>query len=97
MRKNESTRWKVLKQLFNILNFWVCTSFPYTENWNWLQWKSLSSWYIFSKIPRMFCNEFQNFKTTFLKLIQDNIVWAWIDNFKYQILALQNQKVADEK
>ena len=24
-------------------------------------------------------------------------VWDWIDNFKYQILTLQNQKAADEK
>ena len=23
--------------------------------------------------------------------------WAWIDSFKYQILTLQNQKVANEK
>ena len=23
-------------------------------------------------------------------------VWPWIDNFKYQILTLQNQKIADE-
>ena len=24
MRKNKSTGWKVLKQLFNVLNFWMC-------------------------------------------------------------------------
>ena len=24
-------------------------------------------------------------------------VWAWIDNFKYEIFTHQNQKVADEK
>ena len=24
-------------------------------------------------------------------------VWAWIDDFKYQVLTLQNQKVAEEK
>ena len=24
-------------------------------------------------------------------------VWSWIDSFKYQILALQNRKVVDEK
>ena len=32
-----STGWKVLKQPFNVLNFSVCTSFRYTEKWNWLQ------------------------------------------------------------
>ena len=33
--------WKVLKQPFNVLNFWVCASFLYTENWKWLQWMNL--------------------------------------------------------
>ena len=31
MRKNEKTGWKVLKQLFNVLNLWVSASFPYTK------------------------------------------------------------------
>ena len=26
MRKNESTGWKVFKQIFSFLNFWVCAS-----------------------------------------------------------------------
>ena len=36
MRKNESTRGKVLKQLniVNLLNFCVSALFPYTQNWN---------------------------------------------------------------
>ena len=38
MRKNESTGRKVLKQLFHVLNFWMCLSFSFTQNWNWLQW-----------------------------------------------------------
>ena len=37
IRKNESTGWKVLKQLFNFLNFWVCASFAYTQKWSWMQ------------------------------------------------------------
>ena len=66
--------------------------------------KDLILYYIFSKIPRMFCKEFQICKTTFLNLIIAFNVklwitafnfWAWIDNFKYQILTFQ--KVADEK
>ena len=46
MRKNESTGWKVLKQLFNVLNFWVCPSFPYTQtgtDCNDESWRSLIS------------------------------------------------------
>ena len=35
-------------------------------------WKSLISWYISTKISLMFCEEFQIFKTVFLKLILDN-------------------------
>ena len=41
MRKNELTGWKVLKQLFNVLNYWVCVSFPYIKNLKWLQWINL--------------------------------------------------------
>ena len=41
MRKTELSGWKVIKQLFNVLHFWVYASFPYTPNWNWLQWISL--------------------------------------------------------
>ena len=41
LRKYESTGWKVSKQLSNVLNFSVCASFPYTQNWNWLQWINL--------------------------------------------------------
>ena len=33
------------------------------------------SWYTFSKIPWIFCNEFQIFKSTFLKLIRANSFW----------------------
>ena len=54
------------------------------------------AWYIFSEIPVIFSMEFRIFRRTFLKLILDN-VWTWIDNFKYQILTLLNQKVTDEK
>ena len=32
--KTFSRVWKVLKQLFNVSSFWVCASFPYTENLN---------------------------------------------------------------
>ena len=39
--KDLSTGWKVLKEFFNVLNFWMCVSFPYTENWDWLQWINL--------------------------------------------------------
>ena len=41
MRKKESTGWKVSRQLFNVLEFSVCASFSYTQNWNWLQCISL--------------------------------------------------------
>ena len=45
MRKNKLAGWKVLKQFFNTylecLSFWVRASFPYTQNWNWLQWIKL--------------------------------------------------------
>ena len=35
---------EVLKQLFNALNFWVCASFPYTENGNWSRWINLEKY-----------------------------------------------------
>ena len=47
-----------------------------------------------------FCvRNFKSFKQLFLNWfwITAFNVWAWIDNFKYQILTLQNQRVADEK
>ena len=30
-------------------------------------------------------------------MIRTSNVWAWIDNFKFQILTFPNQKVADKK
>ena len=59
-------RLKVLKKPINVLNFWVCASFSYTKNWNWLLWtnlKNLISWYLFSKIPQILCKKFQIVKT----------------------------------
>ena len=40
---------KSIKATFDILNFWACTSFPYTGKWNsngelwWLQWINLEN------------------------------------------------------
>ena len=49
----------------------------------------------------MFCNEFQIVKTTFLTLILDKrflfLSLNSLNNFRYQILTLQNQNAADEK
>ena len=95
MRKNESTGRKVLKQPFSLI-FWTCDCVHHFHmhktgtGCNKYILKSLILKYIFSKIPQMFCKEFQIFKTFFN-------VWAWVDSFKYQIVTLQNQKVADEE
>ena len=34
IRKNQSAGSVVLKQPFDFLNFLVCASFPFTQNWN---------------------------------------------------------------
>ena len=42
---------------------------------------------------------FKSLKQLFLDLLWMTgfNIWAWIENFKYQVLTLQNQKVANEK
>ena len=50
------------------------------------------SWYTFTKIPPMFCNEFQIFKITFLKLIWDSSVLFLNLDRKLEVPNLDNSK-----
>ena len=84
-------RLKIIQATFNILNFWVCVSFPYTENWNWLHWINLE------KFDFIVHFNFKYFKQRFKQSRITASVWAWIDDFKSQIFTLQNQRVGDEK
>ena len=87
-----STVWKVLKELFDVLNFEVWTSFPYkktgtaTESYNdsnELTRKSLISQYIFIKFHASSLRNFKSIKQLFLDqfwMTASNL-WAWIDNY----------------
>ena len=78
-----STGWKILKQPFNVLIFWVCASFPYTENWIMVAVNKLVKvWFCSTFLLKFHGCFLRNFKS--LKQL-------------YRILSLQNQKVADEK
>ena len=78
-----STGWKILKQPFNVLIFWVCASFPYTENRTMVAINKLGKvWFCSTFLLKFYGCFLRNFKS--LKQL-------------YWILSLQNQKVADEK
>ena len=96
MRKNESTGWKALKQTFKFLNFWVCAFISLYTKLELIAMNKLGKVWFHSTFIEKFhgCSVrgFISFKQLFLNQfwITAYKFWAWLDNFKYQIVTLQN-------